>query len=232
MLRESANRQRSSRVATRGLLLLLAILCMTPTGCIRRRLTVRSNPPGATVQLDNQPIGVTPASTDYVYYGTREVKLSMPGYETLTVNQPLPTPWYAWPGVDFLTENLWPFTIEDKREVSFNLARQRMAPANEIIGRGEQLRRQAAPQGVAPIGAAAGVPLNSPFGSSPLFSAPAPSVGLPAAPGYSGPATAPGTFGAAPTGPPALAPSAAPLTPLFTPPPATNPAPPPGAFRY
>ncbi|MEO1496744.1 MAG: PEGA domain-containing protein [Planctomycetota bacterium] len=177
---------------------MLATASVLQTGCLRRRLIVRSQPPGAAVQIDNQPIGVTPASTDYVYYGTREVKLSLPGYETLTVNQPLPTPWYALPGVDFFTENLWPFPIDDRRELNFNLQRQRMAPAGEIVARGEQLRRQAAPQGVAPIGAAAALqgtppppatglpatgfpsaaPALPPVGTTPLF--PAPGASAPA----------------------------------------------------
>ena len=32
-------------------------------GCVRRRMTVRSNPPGAVVFVDDQEIGTTPAST-------------------------------------------------------------------------------------------------------------------------------------------------------------------------
>ncbi len=114
---------------------------------------VRSNPPGATVHVDNQPIGVTPCGVDFVYYGTREVRLSMQGYETLTVNQPIPTPWYEFPGIDFVTENMIPNRIEDIRTVSYNLTRQRMAPAEEIVSRGQELRGQITPLGAAPIGA-------------------------------------------------------------------------------
>ena len=55
---------------------------------------VRSNPPGAMVYVDNQPIGTTPCATSFIYYGTREIRLVKPGYETLTVNQPIPAPWY------------------------------------------------------------------------------------------------------------------------------------------
>ena len=38
-------------------LLLLAFTMAAATGCVRRRLTVRSNPPGALVYVDNQQIG-------------------------------------------------------------------------------------------------------------------------------------------------------------------------------
>lgn len=152
---------RNRALPSRLILLALAVVCAT--GCVRRRLLVRSNPPGATVHVDNQPIGVTPCGVDFVYYGTREIRLSAPGYETLTVNQPIPTPWYELPGIDFFSENLIPTTIKDERVVSYNLVRQRMAPAEEIIARGEELRRQATPLGVAPIGTPATVGFEAPI---------------------------------------------------------------------
>lgn len=148
---------RRHSVAT--LLVLLAIV--SATGCVRRRLTVRSNPAGAVVHIDNQRIGTTPCAVDYVYYGTREVRMSLPGYETLTVNQPLPAPWYQWPGIDFISENLVPARIEDARTVSFNLQPARIEPAEQIIARGEDLRRQVTPVGAAPVTQASAV---DPFG--------------------------------------------------------------------
>ena len=35
------------------------------SGCVHRRLTVRSNPPGAAVYVDNQEIGTTPVTANY-----------------------------------------------------------------------------------------------------------------------------------------------------------------------
>ncbi len=131
--------------------LVALLVVVTSTGCVRRRLTVRSNPAGAVVHVDNQRIGTTPCAVDYVYYGTREVRLSLPGYETLTVNQPLPAPWYQWPGIDFISENLVPARIEDARTVSFNLERARIEPAEQIIARGQELRSQVTPVGAAPV---------------------------------------------------------------------------------
>ena len=54
---------------------------------MQRRLTIRSNPPGALVYVDDYQIGTTPVSTDFVYYGTRKVRLVKSGHETLTVLQ-------------------------------------------------------------------------------------------------------------------------------------------------
>ena len=106
----------------RSLLLLTAAMLIVAPGCVRRRLLIRSNPPGAMVYVDNQPIGTTPCSTDFIYYGTREVRLVKPGFETLVINQPIPAPWYEWPGLDFVSENLVPREIQDYRTLAYNLA--------------------------------------------------------------------------------------------------------------
>ncbi len=126
----------------RGLIcLLLGTLALTP-GCLRRRLLVRSNPPGAMVYVDNQPIGTTPCATSFIYYGTREIRLVKPGYETLTVNQPIPAPWYEIPPLDFASENLTPSEIQDYRTVTYNLSPAVIVPTDQLIGRAEQLARE------------------------------------------------------------------------------------------
>jgi hypothetical protein len=110
-------------------------------GCVRRRLMVRSNPPGAMVYVDNQLIGTTPCATDFVYYGTREMRLVKSGYETMTINQPIPAPWYQIPPLDFVSENMVPRKIQDFRTVSYDLTPQVMVPTEQLINRGEELRR-------------------------------------------------------------------------------------------
>lgn len=193
-------------------LVVLVLIALVSTGCVRRRLTVRTNPPGAIVHVDNQRIGTTPCSVDYVYYGTREIRMALPGYETLTVNQPLPAPWYELPGIDFVSENLVPSRIEDSRTVSFNLAPQRLIPAEEVIARGEQLRRQSTPTGIAPVVPASaiaplapGAIVNDPFGGTSATSAPLdpPPIGL------SQPPTIPPTTNPAPFTPPVSSPTPA-----------------------
>src|SRR3990172_531747 len=122
-------------IRRRATLALLAIGMLLPAGCVRRRLAIRSNPLGAMVFVDNQQIGTTPCSVDFTYYGTREIRLVKPGFETLTVNQPIPTPWYQVPPIDFFSENLWPTGIEDHRTVAFNLQPQVIVPTEQILDR-------------------------------------------------------------------------------------------------
>ncbi len=144
-----------------GILIALAALMLLPAvGCVRRRLNVRSNPPGALVYVDNQQIGTTPCSVDFTYYGTREIRLVKPGYETLTVNQPIPMPWYQIPPLDFVSENLVPSKIRDNRTVSYNLAPQLIVPTEQLLDRANQLRQETTQYPVAP--AAATLPPQTP----------------------------------------------------------------------
>lgn len=145
--------------------LAVSLLVVGHTGCVQRRLTIRSNPPGALVYVDDYPIGTTPVSTDFVYYGTRKVRLSKSGYETLTVMQPIPTPWYEIPGLDFVSENLVPGEIRDERVVDFQLKPQIIVPSPQLLGRAENLRHSAAPP-QAPL-PATGAPTFGPPSSAP-----------------------------------------------------------------
>src|SRR6187455_2187651 len=119
------------RQALCSLLLAAAIvstIALHAEAIVRRRLNVNSNPQGALVYVDNQQIGTTPCSVDFTYYGTREIRLIKPGFETLTVNQPIPAPWYQYTPVDFVAENLVTMKIRDNRSVNYNLAPQLVIP--------------------------------------------------------------------------------------------------------
>lgn len=135
------------------LLVVVALVVLSASGCVRRRLTVRSNPPGAMVYVDNQQIGTTPCAVDFTYYGTREIRLVKSGFETLTVNQPIPAPWYQVPPLDFFSDNLALRKIRDNRTVSYNLQPQIMTPVEEVLGRGEELRQRSQAGPVIPAAA-------------------------------------------------------------------------------
>lgn len=120
------------------------------SGCVRRRLTVRSNPPGAMVYIDDQQIGITPVSTSFTYYGTRKVRLVKDGYETVTKLTNVNAPWYQVPPLDFFSENLAGREIRDERILEFNLQPQQVVPRTELLSRAENLRQSALQGFVAP----------------------------------------------------------------------------------
>lgn len=135
------------------LFLFCVLILVAASGCVRRRLHVRSNPPGALVYVDNQQIGTTPCSVDFTYYGTREIRLVKPGFETLTINQPIPTPWYQIPPLDFVSENLVPGKIRDNRTVTYDLKPQLIVPTHELLDRANQLRQETQTYPTAPAAA-------------------------------------------------------------------------------
>lgn len=118
-----------------------ALMVLCSVGCVQRRITIRSNPPGALVYVDKYEIGKTPCSVSHIYYGTREVKLIKDGYETLTVMQWMPPPWYQIPPFDFIAENIVPAEIRDERTYSYQLVPTRVVPTDQLLGRAENLRQ-------------------------------------------------------------------------------------------
>ena len=160
-----------------GVTVALVVASMLPAvGCVRRRLNVRTNPPGALVYVDNQQIGTTPCSVDFTYYGTREIRLIKPGFETLTVNQPIPTPWYQYPPLDFVSENLIATKIRDNRTVTYDLAPQVIVPTQQLVDRGNQLRQDT--QQCAVVPASATMPVGPPGAAPVIMQGPTP-VGPP-----------------------------------------------------
>src|SRR5262249_17261602 len=82
------------------------------TGCRERRFGITSDPPGAIVYHNGNPIGATPVDGQFTYYGTQSFTLVRDGHETVTVKERLSPPWYQYFPIDFLAENVWPFHIE------------------------------------------------------------------------------------------------------------------------
>ena len=130
-----------SRLSSPVITCLVLIVLLLP-GCVQRRLTISSNPPGAIVKVDDVEIGRTPVSTSFIYYGTRKIQIAKAGYETLTVLQPVPAPWYQWPGIDFVSEHFTPGKINDDRLFNYNLEPAVAVPTDQLLKRAQELRQQ------------------------------------------------------------------------------------------
>lgn len=99
----------------RVLLLALASLLSGLTGCVERRLIVRTDPPEAEIWVDGRPRGLSPVEVPFSSYGTREVVARKPGYVPARALVPIDPPWWQYPPFDLVTDLLWPGTIEDVR---------------------------------------------------------------------------------------------------------------------
>ncbi len=129
-----------------------ALAALLAAGCVERKMMVRSDPPGATVTLNRlqTPGGVTPLEVPFDHYGTWHLALRREGCRDYEGAADLSAPWWGYPPFDLFTDVLWPFTIEDHREVAVTLAplpdplpleeiRERHAG---VISRGEAMRKE------------------------------------------------------------------------------------------
>lgn len=128
------------RPGTRAILMTLAcaMLASTLTGCLHRRIFVTSDPPGATVYLNDVEIGRTPVEVDFTYFGVYDVRLRKPGYEPIATSEKASAPVYEWPGIDLLAEAI-PADITTKVRWSYTLT-----PIDNdidgVLGRARELR--------------------------------------------------------------------------------------------
>ena len=103
-------------------------------------MTIRSNPPGALVEIEGQRIGYTPVSVDFTYYATREIRLSKVGFEPLTIQQPVPPPSYQVPPLDFISDNFLFRQVTDRRDFVYQLVPQRIVNEDELLERAGGIR--------------------------------------------------------------------------------------------
>jgi hypothetical protein len=124
----------------------VALLFLAPlslfSGCVERRYTVRTDPPGAIVIVNGEDIGPSPASKSFVFYGDREITLMLDGYETKTVMQPIKAPWWDNLLTEFFTENLVPVSLRDEREFKYQMTPAQSPPQAELRDRAEALRSE------------------------------------------------------------------------------------------
>jgi PEGA domain len=112
------------------------------SGCVYRRLIVRSDPPGARVLIDGQEVGYTPTGIPFTYYGTRRLTLVKPGFETHSELVTIPPPWYQYEPLDFISDNFLPEHVADRHEISWQLSPQTVVPLDQLQQRADSLRSE------------------------------------------------------------------------------------------
>ncbi len=188
-------------------LMLVAMLAVLPTGCVTRRYLITSDPPGAMVYRDGQPIGPTPVEEPFIYYGKYRFRLVKDGYAPLDVEPELVPPWYQWPGVDFVTENLICYTFRDVQCLHFQMQPVEMVRPDDVRARAEQLRQrgksiQTPPGTEAPLGqqrSAPAAPTRPAPGSAAPLPSPTPATNSPVSPRGASPEEVPSGSAGFPT---------------------------------
>ncbi len=132
--------RRTHRVVV-SLAVMLAVVGLG--GCVERRYTIRSDPPGALAIVNGEEKGTTPVSSSYVFYGKRSIRLVKDGYQPLDLVQDFEPPWYDNGLTEFFTENLIPYTFRDERVLTYKLKPEAQTDPAKLLGNAEALRAEA-----------------------------------------------------------------------------------------
>ncbi len=120
------------------------ILAIIGIGCVERRMVIIAEPYGAIVYDEkNQRLGGSPVDHPFTYYGKYRFRIVKDGYETLVVEQRVRAPWYQLPVLDFISENLIPWTIRDVRYFRYVMQPRQVMPAESVLGPADALRNYA-----------------------------------------------------------------------------------------
>ncbi|HYV34376.1 MAG TPA: PEGA domain-containing protein [Gemmataceae bacterium] len=123
----------------------LAFAALATSGCVDRRFVIESDPPGAVVYMNDKRIGVTPMDQQFIYSGKYRFEFVRDGYETVVVDEQVRSPWYEWFPIEFVAENLWPWTIHEKVYIPTKpmaLPPMQVIPPEVIFQRAQQLQAQ------------------------------------------------------------------------------------------
>jgi hypothetical protein len=114
---------------------LLLFLCAG--GCVNRVITVKSDPPGALVYMNEQEIGRTPVSKEFLWYGNYDVVLRKEGYQTFKTQAGVMPPLWQIIPLDLITDML---PLTDEHVLEFNLKPAGMPDAQALLAQGEEMR--------------------------------------------------------------------------------------------
>jgi hypothetical protein len=90
-------------------------------------MVIETTPSGAMVYVDNEPVGESPVAVPFTFYGTRKITLEKLDaqkrllYERKVIFEEIKAPIYERFPLDFFSEVLLPFKLEDNHFLSYKL---------------------------------------------------------------------------------------------------------------
>ncbi len=116
-------------------------------GCMSRRVSITSEPAGATVTVNDVEIGRTPVEADFTYYGVYDVLVMKEGFEPLRTKAKARAPLYEFPPIDLAASAVptgvetvvkWHFTLSpmlERTQTAEEFERGMMERARELRGK-------------------------------------------------------------------------------------------------
>lgn len=143
-LERSRRLKSAARLGGRTCLLVLGLAVVVAlSGCVRRTITITTEPPQALVFLNGQEVGRSTLTTDFIWYGDYDVIIRQEEYKTLKTHWDIKAPWYQAVPIDFFAEVLWPGQLHDKHSRHFVLEPAEIPTQEELISRAMETRKRA-----------------------------------------------------------------------------------------
>lgn len=136
---------------------LCLLAALAAPGCLERKISITSEPPGALVWVNDVEVGRTPAETDFVFYGDYDVRVRLEGYEPIRTHMKARAPWYECPPFDLVATAI-PARIENVVRWHFVLEKPAGAgqepekTEQDLLDRAREMRERLDPAVTAPGG--------------------------------------------------------------------------------
>ncbi len=128
----------------RAAAIVMLVSMLAAQGCLERRVQITSEPPGATVWVNDVEVGRTPCTTGFLFYGEYDVRATKEGCQPLVTSRGTPTPIWEYAPLDLVATAL-PFTITNT--VKWQLELKPNDPAADepdgLIKRASEMRSRA-----------------------------------------------------------------------------------------
>jgi hypothetical protein len=124
----------------------LAVLALALAACrAQRHLLFETDPPGASVRLDDEVVGQTPLDFLFQHYGKRQLTVYREGFRTHSSEINIRPPWFSRFPLDFISEVILPFGWRDVHRFEIVLeaetGRGTESDLAAVLKRAESLRR-------------------------------------------------------------------------------------------
>ena len=143
----------TQQASSHGMVLLVSVLALAiaVAGCVERKLTIQTRPPGATVRLNDEEVGTSPVTVNFNWYGDYRVQCIKPGYEILNTHRLLEAPSHDTFPLDFFYGVLWPGSIVDEYEWTFDLTPYQPPDRQALIEQAQTMKGKALRELKAPL---------------------------------------------------------------------------------
>ena len=120
-----------------------AIAVVAATGCVRRTMTITTTPPQSLIFINDQDVGRSTVTTDFLWYGDYDIIIRKEGYKTLKTHWQIEAPWYQRIPMDFFAEVFYPGWLHDVHQRHFELEPATIPTQEELLGRARETRERA-----------------------------------------------------------------------------------------